>query len=307
MSNIDLVDLANAIDKAIQTTTNQPITMGIRRTPTIQSKIVKYQPFLTALEGLNRVFDCATANVSFYEETGTNPAQFIAETGEIPDYTAQEFVEVPDRMRTIAVPIEISDLAQEGTDFVNLKQKFIEEGYISVNNLTSKALLQGNATENPLEFNAIHTGVPTQSNENEPISKASIRDAFQTAIDAGGSPDMIVTDAVVGNQLDDLIDPFIRYESPTEIALGHTVSSYRSPDGSYVPIIVDKNMPKAEGSHNMLLLDSTTIEVLYKTKPTFIQLARTKLASNDAIYSHVVAHNVGKFKSCMITNIGEGN
>ena len=305
MSNVDLVDLSKAIDKAIQNTTNQPMSMGIRKTPEIHSKTVKYQPFLEFLEAKGRVNDCATANVSFYEETGTNDAQFIGETDDFPQYTAKTFNEVPDRMRTIAVPIQISDLAQEGTDFINLKQKFVEEGYISNSNLVEKTLLQGDSTVNPLEFDSILKDVPTQSNETEPITRQNVRDAFYTAIEAGGRPDVVLTDAFVADQLEDIIDPVIRYNNEAEIALGYKVSAYRSPDGSIVPIIVDKNTPSTEDNHSMAILDCNTIEVLFKTRPTYIQLAKTKLASNDGVYSHVVAHNVAKFKSVVITDIGE--
>lgn len=304
MTNVNLVDLGQAIDKAIQNTTNQPNSMGITKTPEIQSKTVKYQPFLEWLESQGRCKDVSTANVSFYEETGNNPATAIAETGDIPAYRAQTFNEVPERMRTLVVPIQISDLAQEGTDFIDLKQKFVEEGYIGVNNLTDKLLLDGNATSNPLEFDKIWKNVTSESNEGDPITKNKIKEMFDTCIDAGGRPDVIVTDSTVAGQLDDLIDPLIRYENPAEVALGHKVTTYRSPDGSYVPIIVDRNMPTDNDTHSMLLLDSTTVEVLYKTRPTYIQLAKTKLASNDAIYSHVVAHNTGAFKSGTITNIG---
>ena len=291
--------LANAIKKAIQQSSNAPASFGITKTPEIQSRTVKEQTFLEFLELKNRSRDINTNYVSFYEENGGTDAKFIEEVGDIPEYTATTFTEVPDNTKTIAIPINISMKAQEGTDVIDLKQYLINDGYVKVNNLIDEALLKPAATADPNRFKPIVDSVETVSAGNETITEKLIKETIQACVDDGGHPDCLVTTPTVANQIDELVSPYLRYNNVTEIALGHTVSTFKSTDGSFIPILVDNNT--VEGTINVL--DSTTIDIAYQKRPSFISLAQTKLATNDAIFAWVTAFNTGKFKSRVINNI----
>lgn len=300
--------LADAVNKAVQLSSNSPASMGITKDPVIQSRTVKEQTFLEFLEQQGRTRDVNSTNVSFYEEGEWSDAQFIEEVGDIPEFSAKQFTEVTDSTKTIALPIQVSMKAQEGIDVIDLKQNLIVDGYVKVNNLVDKTLLQGDAKKNPNEFNALTTDVDTINNGGKSITEQAVKDALQACHDAGGSPDCIVTDPFVANQLDNLVSPFIRYNNVMEMALGHKVSTFRSIDGSFVPILVDNNMPTggttSKPTHNLICLDSTTVDIAYQRRPSLIELAQTKLATNEAIYTWVTAYNTGKFKSRVITNIG---
>ena len=230
-------NLVEAINKAIQQNSNAPASFGITKTPEIQSRTVKEQTFLEFLELKNRSRDISTNNVSFYEETGGTDASFIQEVGDIPTYTATTFSEVTDSTKTIAIPINISMKAQEGTDAIDLKQFLINDGYVKVNNLIDETLLKGNTGSDANSFNAITKDVTTISNSNESVDEATIKGAIQACIDNGGHPDCLVTNATIANQIDELVSPYIRYNNVTEIALGHTVSTFKSTDGSFIPIL----------------------------------------------------------------------
>lgn len=295
-------NLVNAINKAIQQNSNAPASFGITKTPEIQSRTVKEQTFLEYLELKNRTRDINTNNVSFYKENGGTDASFIQEVADIPEYTATTFTEVTDSTKTIAIPINISMKAQEGTDVIDLKQYLINDGYVKVNNLIDEALQKAPASPDANRFNPITTEVATVSAADNPITEALIKDTIQACVDAGGHPDCLVTTPTVANQIDELVSPYLRYNNVTEIALGHTVSTFKSTDGSFIPILVDNNVPA--GTINVL--DTSTIDVAYQRRPSFISLAQTKLATNDAIYAWVTAFNTGTFKSRVITNIGNG-
>lgn len=307
--DINMQMLADAVDKAAQASSNSPVSMGITKDENIQSKTVKEQTFLEFLEQKNRTRDVNTTNVSFYEEDGGSTAEFITELGDIPTHTAKTFTEVTDSTKTIAYPVQVSMKAQEGIDVIDLRTNLITDGYVKVNNLVDKTLLQGNATQSNYEFNRITKDVTEIDNEQEPITEQVVKDALQACHDAGGSPDCIVTDAFVANQLDDLVSPYIRYNNVMEMALGHKVSTFRSIDGTFIPILVDNNVPKTAASgqnlerHNLIVLDSSTVDVAYQRRPSLIQLAQTNLATNEAIYSWVTAYNTAKWKSRVIKNI----
>lgn len=298
-----MYNLAEAINKAVQLSSNAPASMQVTKTPEIQSKTVREQTFLEYLEINNRSRDISTNNIVFYEETGGSDASFIPEVG-VPAYTAKQFTEHSDHTRTIAIPIEVSMKAQDGNDTINLKENLITDGYIKVNNLIDQALLTGNATSNPLEFDKVWKDVESDSMDDS-ITEAKVKEAIRTCIDNGGTPDCIVTDSVVADQLDALVSPFIRYNNVTEITLGHTVSTFKSTDGSFIPILVDKNVPVDSDEHMLAVIDSSTIDIAYQRRPSYIELAQTDLATRAAIYAWVTADNTAPFKSFVIDGITE--
>lgn len=300
--DIDQKLLAEAINKAYQTSANAPKEIQMDKDTEIQSRTVVEQTFLEFLQlnGRTRQVNGNTV-VYFEEQEGGSGAEFIAEAGDIPTYNPRGLVKKEADTKTIAAPLVISMKAQDGTNDFDLKEYLLREKYIEVNNLIDQTVLAGDTTQDTYSFNSVTTGVTTISNSDDPITEAAIKSAIRACVKAGGHPDCLVCGSDVGDQIDDLVSPYIRYNNVTEIALGHTVSTFKSPEGKFIPILVDENTPDG----TLGVLDTSSIRVAYQKEPTFIQLAQTNLATNDAVYSWVTAYNKAKFKSRVITNIGD--
>ncbi len=298
---IDQQMLAQAIDKAFQTSGYMPKLMQMDKDEDIQRRTVVEQTFLEFLQVNGRTRPVKGNTVVWFEEQeSSSNAEFIEEAGDIPTFNPKSILKREDDTKTIATPINISMKAQDGTNDVNLKEYLLTEGYIEVNNLIDKTILTGNATSDENSFNAVTKDVTSISNDDEPITEAAIKGAIRACLKSGGHPDALVCGSEVGDQVDDLVSPYIRYNNVTEIALGHTVSTFKSPEGKFIPIIVDENTPEGE----LEILDTSSICVAYQREPTYIELAQTNLATNGAVFSWVTVYNKAKFKSRKITNIG---
>ena len=310
--NSELEVLRNAFAKAVQTTANQPNSMGITYDEEIQWKTFQYAPFLTYLESKGRCTDVSTANVAFYKETPANTAQFIAESADIPEYTATSYEEVPDRMKTLVSGIKVSKMAEMGTDYMDVLAREIERGYLKVENLTDKTLLDGDSSQagNPNSFNKIWKDANSDDLEGAEITEDDIDDMLNIIINEnGGHPDVIVTDAYVAKQLRAIVAPYRRYNDKIDIGLGHRVVSYESLDGIEIPIIVDKNLPfdSTSDEHRLVALDSSTIDEKYLMRPSLVtDLPANNLAYNQAVVAYVTAMNTAPFKCGVIEGIGDG-
>lgn len=308
--NSELEALRNAFVKAVQTTANQPNSMGITYDEEIQWKTFQYAPFLTYLESKGRCTDVSTANVAFYKETPANTAQFIAESADIPDYTATSYEEVPDRMKTLVSGIKVSKMAEMGTDYMDVLAREIERGYLKVENILDETLLAGDKTVDSNSFNKVWKDANSDDLDGAEITEDDIDEMLNTIINEnGGHPDVIVTDAYVAKQLRAIVAPYRRYNDKIDIGLGHRVVSYESLDGIEIPIIVDKNLPAdtEADEHRLVALDSSTIDVKYLMRPSLVtDLPANNLAYNQAVVTYVTAMNTAPFKNGVISGIGDG-
>lgn len=313
--NTEIEALRNALSKAVQTTANQPASMGITFREDIAWKTFQYAPFLTFLESKGRCSDVNTANVAFYKEAPTNTAAFINESEDIPEYSATAYDEVPDRMKTVVSGIKVSKMAEMGTDYMDVLEREIERGYMKVNNIIDTTLLGGAGTAAAKDFKTVcpltgDSSVNTAQaggSEAGPITEDAIDDMLNVIINEnGGHPDCIVTDSFVAKQLRAIVAPYRRYNDKLDIGLGHKVVSYESLDGTEVPIIIDQNIPYTQtgDKHNMFFIDTTTIDVKYLMRPSLVtDLPGNNLAFNQAVASFVTAMNVAPFKNGAITDI----
>ena len=313
--NTEIEALRNALSKAVQTTANQPASMGITFREDIAWKTFQYAPFLTFLESKGRCSDVNTANVAFYKEAPTNTAAFINESEDIPEYSATAYDEVPDRMKTVVSGIKVSKMAEMGTDYMDVLEREIERGYMKVNNIIDTTLLGGAGTAAAKDFKTVCplTGddkvntAQAGGTEAGPITEDAIDDMLNVIINEnGGHPDCIVTDSFVAKQLRAIVAPYRRYNDKLDIGLGHKVVSYESLDGTEVPIIIDQNIPYTQtgDKHNMFFIDTTTIDVKYLMRPSLVtDLPGNNLAFNQAVASFVTAMNVAPFKNGAITDI----
>lgn len=302
--------LNQAIEKAYQSTSNQPAHMAIAVDDEIHSKTFDYSPFLAFLDKQGQCQDVTNANVSFFKETPQNVASFIGETADLPDYAVTNYEEVVDRMKTVASGFKVSMMSQMGTDYVDLLQTEIRRGYLNVSNTIDKTLLQGDSSQNSLEFDAVTTEIPEANiidNEGASITEDAVDTLLTTIVEENdGHPDVIVTDSYVAKQLKAIVAPYRRYNDKVDIGLGHRVTTYEGMDGVEIPILIDKNVPSDADDHKLLALDSTTIKVKYLMRPSlFADLPATNLSYNQAVASFVTAMNLAPWKNGVISGIGE--
>jgi len=304
--NNKMEQLRNSLSKAVESTTEVAQGMGITYDEEIMMKTYQYSPLLNVLDNKGRCIDVDTANVAFFKETPTNAATFINETENIPDFAVTTYTEVADRMKTIAEGISISRMAQMGTDYADLLEREIQRAYFQVNSLIDETLLQGKGTSAKKDFKAVidQTGINTDSTGGA-VTEDKIDDMLSTIIDEnGGHPDIIVTDNFVAKQLKAIAAPYRRFNDKTDIGLGFRVSTYESPDGLEIPIIVDKNVPVTSNAHTLAVLDSSAIEVKFLMRPSLItDLPAQNLAYNQAVASYVTACNIAPFKCGVISGI----
>lgn len=300
--------LRTSLSKAIEQTTDIAQGMAITYDDEIAMKTFQYSPLLNVLDSKGRCQDVDTANVAFFKETPTNNASFINETENIPDFAVTNYTEVADRMKTIAEGISISRMAQMGTDYVDLLEREIQRAYFQVNSLIDETLLKGKGTAALKDFKSVTdtTGINSQDVSGA-ITEGAIDDMLSKIIDEnGGHPDIIVTDNFVAKQLKAIAAPYRRYNDKVDIGLGFRVSTYESPDGMEIPIVVDKNVPTANSGaeHSLAILDSSAVEVKFLMRPSLItDLPAQNLAYNQAVASYVTALNVAPFKCGLLNKI----
>lgn len=307
--NTNLEQLRNSLNKAVETaTTDVAQGMAITYDDEILMKTVQYAPLLNVLDGKGRCQDVDTANVAFFKEAPTNTASFINETENIPDFAVTTYTEVADRMKTIAEGISVSRMAQMGTDKADLLEREIQRAYFQVNSLIDATLLTGTGTTAAKNFKSIISDSSINSSTvSGPITEDAIDDMLSVIVDEkGGHPDIIVTDNFVAKQLKSIAAPYRRYNDKVDIGLGFRVSTYESPDGMEIPIVVDKNMPTASSgaNHSLAILDSSAIEIKFLMRPSLItDLPATNLAYNQAVASYVTAMNIAPFKCGVLDTI----
>lgn len=307
MNGLD--QLGIAMQKSIETTSYVAQGMGITYDEEIAMQTFQYSPLLQVLEGKGRCQDVNTANVAFFEESPTNTAAFIDEGSTIPAFGETTYTEVADRMKELVEGITVSELAQDGTDTVNLVEREITRAFLQINNKIDYTLLNGAGTAAAKDFASIMKNIPSANKTtlSGAVTEDDLDDMLVQVIDEqGGHPDIIVTDNFVAKQLKKIAAPYRRYNDKVDIGLGFRVSTIESPDGAEIPVLVDKNMPSGttnNPSHKILFLDSTAVEVKYLHRPAVKVLPASNLADNLAVRTHVTAMNVAPFRCGLIEGI----
>lgn len=306
--NDAIKQLEQVITKAMETTSNTATGMGIEYSEDILMKTFQYAPFLQFLEGKGQCLDSKTADVAFFDETPTNSASFIAEGGNVPDFGATTYGVTSDRMKELVETISISDMAQQGTDAVNLLQREIDRAFIDIHNKIDDTLWNGLGTAAAKDFARIHKDIPNANkiDSDGALSEDAIDDMLIQVVDVqGGHPDVLVTDYFTAKQLKAINAPYRRYNDKVEITAGFNVSTYESPDGSELPILIDKNIPTADSGakHNLYAIDSSAIEVKYLMRPTMKEVASMNNSRNVTITSFVTARNIAPYMCGVVENI----
>ncbi len=309
MSGLD--QLAKVMQKSMETTANLASGMGVDINEDLVMKTFQYSPLLQVLEGKGRTRDVNKAEVTFFREEPTNTAAFIDEGGQLPAFGETSYTPITDRMKELAESISISEMAQDGTDVVDLAEREITRSFLQVDTLQDYTLLQGTGTAASKDFASILKDIPNDNkssvNPAGPVTEDAIDDMLIQVVDeCGGHPDILVTDNFVAKQLKAIAAPYRRYNDKVEIGLGFKVASYESPDGSEIPILVDKNMPsgtKASPSHKIVALDTSAVDIAYLHRPAVKEMPSTTLSNNFVVRTHVTACNIAPWKCGLLEGI----
>lgn len=253
----------------------------------LQDKMVAKSPYLSYLNSKGLVTGAKSATVGYFtRETGATPS-FIGETGSIPETTPGEYGVETASMKILITPMQISDLAQKGIDWMDLRQEEIQETMIKQAWLKDYQMTQGAATDYSSTAFAGNKNLfttNTTNKSNAKITVADVRSACNTIIDTyGGDPTAILTCSAVADQLADELYPNVRQNDTMEFIPGYRAVAYHSPSGRDIPIIVSPNVPSTAASRELYIIDESTLKVRNLMAPTFVPLAKTDLSEKWVI------------------------
>jgi len=308
LNNIELKELAESMG-AFENG-KIPGAMAIETTDEIAKRAFPRSAFLQFLASKGRISPADAYQVVFFKETRNNPAQYIGETEDVPEGNANSYTPVTRVMRTVISSFVLSKMAQLGTaSTFDLKQREIEEGYIEIQNKIDDGLLNGVTVDGETFVNSVIEDVP--ETEAGGVLTEDIMDNFLNTIvtNNGGHPDALITDFKVAQQLKKLVAPYRRINDTVEITAGFNVTTYQSPDGTLIPIIVDENIGKggtAEApTHQIFAVDSSAIEVKELMSASIFEVPTSKLANHYAIASFITALNIAPYRCGVLTGIAE--
>lgn len=243
--------------------------------------------------------------VGFRTKEKQTKASFIAEGANLPEHLPSIYKRVSQTMSTLVYPIEISDIAQEGTDIVDLMQDEITDGLNDINTRKDCAILQGSVKTDPNSFdgftNLFKSNV-TDLNKQQ-IMLDDVDMLAQSIIDEGGNPTAIFTTGAVARRLKDLILAKTVYNYQNTQILGFNVISYISPNGNLLPIIIDANISSPSTGDYLFMVDENTLRIKELMPPTVLDLAKTKLTSSKVIANYMTMYCRAEYKNGFIKNI----
>jgi Family of unknown function (DUF5309) len=298
-------DQLQELEKAITTDPASAGTMvPVEYDADLINLVVKRSPFLSRLMSSGRVTGARSKTVGFRRKKTGGASSFISETAGIPATTDSTYEDDTKDMTTVVFPLEISDMAQMGTqDVIDLYAQEISDGMIDLAWTTNNSIINGTGAGNSHNglIDIIDTNISDLSGG--ALTKLKL-DALATQIvDAGGSPSMILTSAKVKSQLEELLWPGIRQPPQVGMAFGYTVTSYNAPNGLSIPIIVDPIVPSAENAETLMILDESTLFLRRLMNPTIIPLAKTKLSTSEVIAAFETFYTRSEVFNGIMTNI----
>jgi hypothetical protein len=305
ISNTDLAELESVInDKAFQSTVTADGVIEIDYDAELERATFLNSPcygyLRTKVESSTNSY-----KVGYRVKEQKTDASFIAEGAEIPAHDPSIYTRKSQNMSTLVYPIEISDIAQEGTDIVDLMNDEITDGLNDINMRKDSAILQGDASADPNCFNGF-TNLFTTNTVDLKKAQISLEDVdalAQSIIDEGGKPTAIFTTSGVARRLKDLIYAKTRYSYQVEQVLGFNVLAYVTPAGNQIPIIIDANLKGSASGDYLIMVDETTLRIKELMPPTVIDLAKTKLTSSKVIANYMTMYCRSEHKNGFLYNV----
>lgn len=308
--NEELAQYAEAIRKSsvgLQTAGALPTGMAFKPSPKIEMKTLDETQLLTYLEGQGCKEPWDTYNVEWYDENPNNTAVAMGEAESVPSFDETTYDGTPDHMRLFGTSYTCGYASMYGVNGANILQRENDRGYRLVRNAINDCLFNGDATNNPKEFDSILKGVNTMDLEGAALTESDLDDLLITIAGKNGAPDVLVTDYFVAKQLKAIAAPYRRFQDKVDIGLGFKVITYESVSGHELVILVDQHIPTKESGaqHSIAAIDSSTIEIKELSAPSIWDMPCDKFAVKKAIGSWIVAHNCNADKSGIITGIGD--
>ena len=281
-------ELMMELQKTLTAYGNAEPLVPIEYEPDVLSELYVISPFLTRLESMGRVQPATSAIVAYRNKTEGVATSFILEDEAMPTAKDSKFRFQEAKMKVMVTPVDISDLAQMGTqDVTNLRAMEITDAIKEQAQTKDISLINGNETQNPRMFDGLENIV--KSNKHDLKGKAltadHLRNICQNISDKGGNVSAILTSQQVTRHLEKELYANVRYVNPVkqEIVPGIHVNTYDAPNGNPIPIITDKNIPHKPGKSELYVLDESVLYVKDLMKPTEIPLAKTKLTESTVI------------------------
>lgn len=305
LSNAELDELTQIISqKAFQSTTTADGVIEIDYDPGLERLTYRTSP---AYGYLRTKIESSTNSykVGYRLKEQKTDASFIAEGAEIPAHDPSIYTRKSQNMSTLVYPIEISDIAMEGTEIIDLMQDEITDGLVDINQRKDKAILHGSVQEDPNGFDGF-TNLFTSNVVDMKKAQINLEDLdvlAQAIIDEGGNPSAIFTTAAVGRRLKDLILAKTIYQYATTQILGFNVVSYVTPSGNLIPIIIDANIQTPETGDYLFMVDESTLRIKELMAPTVIDLAKTKLTTSKVIANYTTMYCRSEHKNGYLKNI----
>ena len=232
-------------------------------------------------------------------------ASFIGEAEALPEHDPSLYTRKSATVTTIAYPIDISDIAANDTQVIDIVQDEIDDGMADISKVKDDAILQGNSSSNANQFDGFTTLFTTNKTD---LQKAQISledlDALaQSMMDEGGSPSAVITSAAVGRRLKDLIFAKTTYMYVSAQDLGFNAVAYVTPEGARIPIIIDYNLKASANGDQLIMIDKNTIRVKEYQAPYVQPLAKTKLSTSLVIANTMTMYCRSEQKNGFIYNI----
>lgn len=243
--------------------------------------------------------------VGYRKKNRATTASFISETANLPLPEESSINDVSTTMRSIVYPIEVSDMAQKGTEAVDLLADEIQDGLLDISATKNQAILQGNSSSNANSFDGLTKICSTHKTTlNDSISLEDVDALCQEIIDDGGHPTAIITTAAIARRLKDLIYDKVRFVETVEATLGFNVTAYVTPEGSRIPIIVDQNINVTDGNgHKLFVVDEQSLRIRELMAPAVIELAKTKLSTSKVIANFMTFYCRAEYKNGFLQKI----
>lgn len=235
----------------------------------ITRKMCPVQSLLKKRTNINKV-------ASYYRLTSRGEASFQAEMSALDEADDTRKSESKN-LKIIRVTGKVSGFAQAaGMGFRNAMQEEVREKSISMQMELERAMILGDETTNPLEFDGL-IELLTDNNTavGGSITLSDVSDLIDECVLDLGIPNLLITDYKTRTDIMQQMQDYTRYVNPTvKIGYGVEALAFNGPFGP-VPLVSSIYMPATSGSRRVIALDTNYIEDRILMETAYSDLAKT--------------------------------
>jgi hypothetical protein len=266
--------------------------------PSIVDRTIRETPLVKllarrAVRGRSYVYNALTAKAG---------AVFLGDDGAIADqvdtYTATNVA-----IKYLYAKGRVTGPAQaSGFGFLDLMAQDMRVKTTSINEALENEIINGNTTTNALGFQGLIQSITTNTTDNSgaAITLAQIRTDMNTAFEANGTTDLVVTDGSTFNVIKGLLMDFQRNVEKPSGTMDFGIPDAFTFDGAL--FIKDRYMPTTASSRRILYLDTRYVFLAVLQDVTFEDMAKT----NDSVAYFLKWYGVMvvNFESAMVMRYG---